>query len=111
MIEHDLTLCYGIIISADEMQKIANVLAAEEYDELMDNYARCINSWVGEKYFIGIMSVLPESKTHLVYHTSAFFAPSDADKDLINFKQFFNEHDLWKFIDWKPELLLINFCY
>lgn len=111
MIDYDLTLCYGIIISADEMQKIKEALTDEEYDELMENYSRCIDSWIDDNYFIGIMSVLPESKTHLVYHTSAFFAPSNADKNLINFKQFFNEHDLWKFIDWKPELLLINFCY
>ena len=111
MVEYSLTLCYGIIVSADRMEEIKEVLTDEEYDEAMDNYFRCINSWTGNDYFIGIMNELAESETDFVYRTAEFTIPSDNNEALINFKRFFSEHDLWKFIAWNPELLLINFCF
>lgn len=111
MVEYSLNLCYGIIVSVDKMEEIAEVLTDEEYDEVMDNYSRCINSWTGDDYFIGITTKGVESETDLVYRVSEFTIPSDNDEDLIDFKRFFDKHDLWKFIDWKPELLLINFCF
>ena len=105
-VDYNLALCYGIIVSIDKMMEIKEVLTDEEYDEVMDNYSRCINSWTGDDYFVGVMINLPESENPLVYRTSEFTIPPDDD-----FKRFFNEHDLWKFINWKPELLLINFCF
>ncbi len=111
MIDFSLNLCYGIVVSADKMEEIKKVLTDEEYNEVIDNYSRCINSWAGDDYFIGIMVELAESETDFVYHVSEFTIPSDDDEDLIDFKRFFDEHGLWKFIDWKPELLLINFCF
>lgn len=110
-VDYSLALCYGIIVSTDKMMEIKEVLTDEEYDEVMDNYSRCISSWTGDNYFVGVMINLPESETNLVYRISEFTIPSDDDEDVIDFKRFFNEHDLWKFINWKPELLLINFCY
>lgn len=111
MVNYDLALCYGIVISTDKMEELKEALTNEEYDEIMDNYSRCINSWTGDNYFIGTMIELAESDTEFVYRTSEFTIPSDDNEDLINFKRFFNEHDLWKFINWEPDLLLINFCY
>ena len=111
MIDFGLNLCYGIVVSDDKMEEIKKTLTDEEYDEMMDNYSRCINSWTGDDYFIGIVTKVLESETDCIYSISNFTIPSDDDEDLIDFKRFFNEHDLWKFIDWKPELLLINFCY
>lgn len=110
MIDFSLNLCYGIIVSADKMEEIKEVLTDEEYDEMMENYAYCINSWTGDYYFIGIETKAFESETDFVYSVSTFTIPSDDDEDLIDFKRFFTEHNLWKFIEWKPELLLINFC-
>ncbi len=111
MIDYRLAICYGIIVSADTAREIEEVLTnEEEYDEAM-NYLHCINTWTGEDYLIGIENGLAESETDSVYRVSDFTVPSDDDEDLISFKHFFTEHDLWKFIDWKPELLLINFCF
>ena len=78
-------------------------------NEMMENYSRCINSWTGDDYFIGIIDYFSESETSFVYHVSTFSVPSD--EELISFNDFFDEHDLWRFVDWKPNLLLINFCY
>lgn len=111
MIDFSLNLCYGIVVSADKMEEIKKALTNEEYDEMIDNYSRCINSWTGDDYFIGIVTKVLESETDCIYSISNFTIPSDDDEDLIDFKRFFNKHDLWKFIDWKPELLLINFCF
>ena len=109
MIDYNLALCYGIIVSDETIVEIAEVLTDEEYDELRDNYARPLNSW-GDN-FVGIINDLAQTETDLVYDVSDLIAPTDDDEDLINFTRFFNEHGLWKFIDWKPKLLLINFYY
>jgi len=111
MVDYSLALCYGIVVSVDKMEEIKEVLADEEYDEAMDNYFRCIDSWTGDDYFIGVMMELTESETDFVYHVSDITILLDDDKYLIDFMHFFSKHNLWKFIDWKPELLLINFCY
>lgn len=111
MIDYRLALCYGIIVSSDKMQEFKETLTDEEFDEMMDNYSCCINSWTGDDYFVGIIRVLSESETDFVYRVSNFSIPSDNDEDSINFKRFFEEHNLWKFICWEPELLLINFCF
>lgn len=110
MIDFSLNLCYGIIVSVDKMEEIKEGLTDEEYDEMMENYAYCTNSWIGDYYFIGIKTKALENETDFVYSVSTFTIPSDDDEDLIDFKRFFTEHNLWKFIEWKPELLLINFC-
>lgn len=62
MIDFSLNLCYGIIVSADKMEEIKEVLTDEEYDEMMENYAYCINSWTGDDYFIGIETKALETK-------------------------------------------------
>lgn len=111
MIDYSLSLCYGIVVSADKMKEFREVLTDDKYDEVMDNYSRCINSWTGNDYFIGVMTELVECETDFVYHVSEFTVPSDDDEDLIDFKRFFSEYNLWKLIDWKPEVLLINFCF
>ena len=110
MIDYSLALCYGIIVPADKMREIEQVLTDEEYVTMEDDYSHCINCWTGEDYFIGIKTNL-EGETDSIYYVSDFTTPSDDDEDLIKFKCFFTEHDLWKFIDWKPKLMLINFCY
>lgn len=110
MIDYSLKLCYGIIVPADKMQEFQQAMTDEEYDMVFDDWYRCINCWTGDDYFIGIMTEL-EGETDYIYHVSEFKIPPDDDEDLIKFKRFFDEHDLWKLIDWKPELMLINFCY
>lgn len=111
MIDYSLALCYGIIVPFEKMQEFQEVLTDEEYCEVLDNYSRCVNSWTGEDYFIGVMFYFPEEETNFVYRVPEFSVPSEDDEDWIDFKRFFDEHNLWELINWKPELLLINFCF
>lgn len=114
MVEYELALCYGIIVSADKMEEIKAALTDEEYDELLDNYASHINAWIdGGNYFIGLTDYLYPTNDELVYRLSDL-PPTpfgDNDEDLIKLIQFFTALDLWKFIDWKPERMIINFCW
>lgn len=110
MVEYELALCYGVIVSADKMEEIKEALTDEEYDELMDNYASRINEWIdGGNYFVGLTEYLYSTNDELVYRFSDL--PPVYDKDLIDFTQFFTEHDLGKFIKWRPERMIINFCW
>lgn len=111
MIEYELTFCYGIIVSSEKIEEIRESLTDYESDEFVDKYSRCINSWAGDDWFIGVMGTLPQTATDSVYYVSNLSIPTDDDEDLINFKRFFDKHNLWKLISWEPELLLINFCF
>ena len=111
MVEYDLALCYGVIVSFDKIQELEEVLTAEEFDEVFESYSRCLNQWTNEDYFIGTYTELNQNGVDFVYPITELSAPSSDDKDLIDFKQFFDEHNLGKLIDWKPKLMLINFCY
>lgn len=99
MIDYRLALCYGIIVSDDKMKEIAETLTDEDYDELIDTYSRCINCWINDDYFIGVINDLSSTEDDLVYKVSNLTAPADDDENLISFIHFFNEHGLWKFID------------
>lgn len=111
MVEYELAVCYGIIVAPEKVEEMRDSLTDYESDEFVDRYSRCINDWVGGDWFIGIIKDLPETITDSVYHVSDLSAPADDSEDLIQFKQFFDKNNLWHFIDWQPELLLINFCY
>lgn len=111
MVDFSLNLCYGIVIPEDKMEDIKENLTDEQSDELMDNYARCINSWTGGDYFVGLSSFLNEDGIDFVYPITPHFLNPFTEKELADFKNFFDTHDLWSFIDWKPELMLINFCF
>lgn len=110
MVDFSLNLCYGIVVPADKMKDIEKKLTNEQYDELMDNYARCVNSWTGEDYFIGLSSFVSEDGIDFVYTITPHFLNPFTEKELSDFKKFFDTHNLWHFIDWKPTLMLINFC-
>lgn len=111
MVDFSLNLCYGIVVSEDKMEDIEEKLTDEQSDELNDNYARCINTWTGGDYFIGVSKFLSEDGVDFVYPVNSFLTNPFTEKDLADFKNFFDTHDLWSFIDWKPELMLINFCF
>ena len=112
MVDFSLNLCYGIVIPEDKMEDIKANLTDEQCDELMDNYARCIDSWSGGDYFVGVSSFLDSNETGFVYPITSLSNPfNENDEELIDFKRFFTVHDLWSLIDWKPELMLINFCF
>ena len=112
MIDYSLAYCYGIIVSRDVIDEITEVLSDDEFDEFIDNYSRCVNSWTNEDYFIGIADELSESITDFVYdNISDLTPPAEDDEDLIDLKRFFDEHNLWDLISWEPKMYLINFCF
>lgn len=112
MVDFSLNLCYGIVISEDKMEEIEEKLTDEQSDELNDNYARCINIWTGGDYFIGVSTFLDSNESSYVYPISSLSNPfNENNEELVNFKKFFTVNNLWSLIDWKPELLLINFCF
>lgn len=108
MVDYDLCYCYGIIVSCDKIQKMVEILPDEEADTLTDWWSRAVNGWIGEDYFIGIYTNVNDDVCLL---SKLPVLNSEDNEQLIKFKQFFDKNNLWKFIDWKPELMIINFCF
>ena len=61
MIEYELALCYGIVVSSEKIKEIEESLTDYESDEFVDRYSRCINTWTGEDWFIGITKIFSET--------------------------------------------------
>jgi hypothetical protein len=116
MVDEEMAVCFGIIVSVNVIEDIENKLIKndkitedeeEVINEFIDNYTRCINTWTGEDYFIGIYHSLRDSNIIPISNFSSIFT----NKETTNFKEFFDKYKLWDLINWKPELMLINFCY
>lgn len=115
MIDYELAFCYGIIVPCSKMEEIKEALTNEALNEMEDNYYRCVNSWTAEDYFIGVRYDLDLGTTgeDFICRISdlSSILTHDINESLKDFIQFFNENHLEKFINWKPELMIINFCY
>ena len=44
MVDYDLALCYGIVVSDDKIQELKVGLTGEEYDEMIEKDSRYINN-------------------------------------------------------------------
>ena len=110
MIEHDLALCYGVIIPVYTKEEIEHNLTEDALDDFLDLYSRCINSWIGDYYFVGIINDLEEQED-FVYSISDFLPPTEKDKVVIEFRDFFYKNNINRFIKWEPQFLLINFNF
>lgn len=110
MIEHDLALCYGVIIPVETEREIEKSLSEDALDDFADLYSRCINSWIGDDYFVGIINSFAEQED-FVYSVSDFVLPSEEDENVIEFRNFFYKNNLERFIKWEPQFLLINFTF
>ena len=109
MVEYDLCYCYGIIVSCDKIQEMEKAMSDEDSDTFADWWSRSVDAWINGDYFIGIYSNI---NGNLIYTLSELPVLDNEDnEEMIKFKQFFDKNNLWEFIDWKPELMFINFCY
>ena len=105
IIKYNLCYCYGIIVSCDKIQEMKKTMSDEDSDMFADWWSRSVNEWINDDYFIGIYSNI---NGDLIYPLSEL--PVLDNEEMIKFKQFFDKNNLWKFIDWKPEPMIINFC-
>ena len=112
-IDYSLRLCYGVIIPEEVMNKMYEVL--EDFDDFHDNFANQINSWTGEDWFIGISICINSDGDSFIKEIDENFLEFTKrvaiQKELENFIQFYDSHNLKEYFDWKPKLYLINFCY
>ena len=82
-------------------------MSDEDSDTFVDWWSRSVNAWINDDYFIGIYRSIDNN----IYPLSELPVLDNEDnEEMIKFKQFFDKNNLWKLIDWKPELMLINFC-
>lgn len=112
-IDYSLKLCYGVIISDKVIEKINQIL--EEFDDFYDNFVNQIDSWTGGDYFIGTTVCINSNGDSFIREIDENFLEFTKrvaiQKELENFIQFYDSHNLKEYFDWKPKLYLINFCY
>lgn len=102
MIEYDISVCYGTIITDEERQKINN-LFSDDYalDDFYDCYLRQINSWTGGDWFLGLYHsfeppVIPVKTIHF-------------DKaELEELEEIIQQYNI---PNWTPQTYIIQFCY
>ena len=111
-IEYSLEFCYGMIVSEEVMNEIQEVLY--EFDIFQDYYARQIDCWCGGDWFVGI--TVESLGEDLVHEMDSDFLTTSIKETITGtpwkeFSEFYDDHNLNEYFDWKPKLYLINFCY
>lgn len=109
--DYSLRFCYGIIVPEETMNEVYKVL--KDFDDFYDNFANQVNSWTGGDWFVGVSKYLNSDLDSFVQEVDKNFFEIDTSmlEDLGNFLQFYDDHNLKKYFDWKPKMYLINFCY
>lgn len=112
-IDYSLELGYGVIVSDKVVEKIIQI--SEEFDDFLDNFVKQLNSWTGGDWFIGITTCVDSSGDSFAREIDENFLAITKhvaiQKELEEFIQFYDSHNLKECFDWKPKLYLINFCY
>lgn len=102
MVEYDISVCYGIIITDEERQKINNLFPDNNtIDDFSDRYLRQINSWTGGDWFLGL------------YHS--FESPVVSIKAIrFDMKELEKLNEIiqrYNIPNWTPQSYIIQFCY
>lgn len=112
-VDYSLRLCYGVIIPEEVINKMYEVL--EDFDDFYDNFINQIDSWTDEDWFIGVSKCINSDGDTFVQEVNKDFFEITKNPSILGnlekFSQFYDEHNLNEYFDWKPKLYLINFCY
>lgn len=68
MIDYSLEICYGFVIDDTILDKIEKFYDYnDDIEDFVDRYVRCIDSWKGDKYFIGLSNKLFDDTENIYY--------------------------------------------
>ena len=104
MVEYDVCICYGVMIS-DEMAKQLQDKWDEDYYE---QYVRCVNAWTCDKgWFFGLTkSIALVDKPVMLLNNISIPKFKIDELERIIYKNGFEEA-----LNWDPKYYIINFCY
>jgi len=107
-VESRVSICYGVILSEEELIEINQHLTDEECDELSDwEYLTQIDSWCGGDWFLGVENSLGNLSEPLLL-ADLFNIPADWIEE---FGMELKKVPWSKWIKWEPEKYLIQFWY
>ena len=105
-IEYSVGICYGIIISDEELTKIDECFPNEEgIDDFSDRYLKQVDAWAGGDWFLG-----------LYYDCGQTIISMDSlqccweKADLEPLEALIARYHLTDVIEWKPQKYIIQFC-
>ena len=68
MVEYSLQKCYGFVVDDITIDKIKEFYDYNnEIEDFAENYVHCIDSWKGDKYFIGLTNTLFGDTENIYY--------------------------------------------
>lgn len=103
MINYDVCVCYGVMISDEIEKQLYNNWNADYYEE----YVHSINTWTDDEgYFFGLTKSIPLTTSLNVLNDIDI---SKYEKD--RFDNFVNKERLKNLVNWNPKYYIINFCY
>lgn len=112
-VDYSLELGYGVIVPDEVVEKFSQI--SEEFDEFCGNFVNQLNSWTGGDWFIGITTCVNSNGDSFAKEIDENFLEFTKrvaiQKELESFIEFYDNHNLKEYFDWKPKLYLINFCY
>ena len=114
MVDYSLCVCYGFVVNGDTLDKIENRYDFnDEIEEFVEDYVRCVDSWTGDEYFIGLHDSILQDNEQMRFIDDGIdvsFEPSEID----NFKNLLTKFKIAEIIGEdlaKCRKMLIVFCY
>lgn len=105
MVEYDVCICYGVMISDELARQFCNNWDADYYE----NYVHCVDAWTCDKgWFFGLTKSLTRQKEEPVIAISDINIPKF---QIDRFEKLIYREKLEEIVNWNPKYYIINFCY
>lgn len=106
-VQRDLAVGYGIVISIDKVEEIKETMNDEEYEEFLDcEHIVCLNSWIGDDYFLGVVNWLGSIENPLPINDVTIDT-----EEIKAFEDFLAKQPWRNLVAWEPETYLIEFVF
>ena len=101
MIDYDMCVCYGVMISDEVKEQLCRYWSGDYYEA----YVRDVNAWTNSE---GTFFGLTKSITNSVLPLNDIDIPKyKRDK----FEELIYKEKLEQLVNWNPKYYIINFCY
>ena len=109
-IDFSFAIGYGIVISKEEFEAVENIIEnIDDCDEWGDRWAKCLNCWNGDEYFVGISYTVLDFDDTVRGFNKDKYALNPEDEEA--FLKFYNKYHLEKFFEWTPDCCAIAFIW
>lgn len=108
-IDFSFAIGYGVVIDKEDFGAVENIIEdINDRDEWGDRWAKCLNCWTGDDYFVGVIYSY-DIEDGVISLSGKRIALNPKDEQ--NFRDFYNKYHLENFFEWSPNPCAVIFVW